>query len=225
MNTAFPSTTNSAAGRLPSFIALGLLLLVVTLALAALLAGVKSRGARPPLPVLGPVDEFTLTNQAGAPVSLADLRGRVWVADIIFTRCPGPCLRMSRQMKELQTELPAGSRARLVSLTTDPDFDSPPVLTTYAGRFGTDTNRWMFLTGTKREIGSLAVGSLKLSVVEKKPAERDSPEDLFVHSTILVIVDQHARLRGIFQTGGEGVDWPAEKRRILAAVKQLERER
>jgi protein SCO1 len=225
MNTASPSPANSAAGRLPSSSVLGLLLLVVTLALAALLAGVKSRAARPPLPVFGPVDDFTLTNQAGAAVSLADLRGCVWVADIIFTRCPGPCFRMSRQMKELQNELPAGSRARLVSLTTDPDFDSPAVLTAYAGRFGTDTNRWMFLTGTKREIGRLAVGSLKLSVVEKKPAERESPEDLFVHSTLLVVVDQHARLRGIFQTGGEGVDWPAEKRRILAAVKQLERER
>jgi protein SCO1/2 len=213
------------AARMPWFVSLGLVLLLVTLALAALLAGVKRWNSGPPLPVLGMVHEFTLTNQAGAAVSLADLRGRVWAADIIFTRCPGPCFRMSRQMKELQKELPANSRARLVSLTTDPDFDSPPVLAAYAGRFGADTNRWMFLTGTKREIGNLAVSSLKLSAVEKKPEERESPEDLFVHSTIFVVVDRRAQLRGIFQTGGEGTDWPAEKQKILAAIRQLERER
>jgi protein SCO1 len=216
---------NPTAARLPWSIWLGLLLLLVTLALVALLAGLKSREAQPPLPVLGQVGEFTLTNQAGAAVALADLRGRVWVADIIFTRCPGPCFRMSRQMKELQSELPSASRARLVSLTTDPDFDSPSVLTAYAGRFGADTNRWMFLTGTKREIGRLAVDGLKLSAVEKRPEDRESPEDLFVHSTIFVVVDRQARLRGVFQTGGDGVEWPVEKRKILAAVGQLERER
>jgi protein SCO1/2 len=214
----------SPARKLPWSIAVGLLLVVLTLALAALLAGLKSRDARPPLPVLGQVTDFTLTNQAGAAVSLADLRGRVWVADIIFTRCAGPCLRMSRQMKELQTQLPAGSRARLVSLTTDPDFDSPPVLTQYAARFGANTNRWIFLTGPKKEIGNLAVGGLKLSAIEKLPADRESPEDLFVHSTIFVVVDKRGRLRGIFETGGEGVDWLAERRRILATIRQLERE-
>jgi protein SCO1 len=215
---------NSPARKLPWTIAVGLLLVVLTLALAALLAGLKSRDARPPLPVLGAVGDFTLTNQAGAAVSLADLGGRVWVADIIFTRCAGPCLRMSRQMKELQTQLPAGSRVRLVSLTTDPDFDSPPVLTQYAARFGANTNRWMFLTGPKKEIGNLAIGGLKLSAIEKPAADRESPADLFVHSTIFVAVDKRGRLRGIFETGGEGVDWPAERRRILATIRQLERE-
>jgi protein SCO1 len=215
---------NSPARKLPLSIVVGLLLLILTLALAALLAELKARVLHPPLPVVGQVGNFTLTNQAGAAVSLADLRGRVWVADIIFTRCAGPCPRMTRQMKELQDALPAAGPARLVTLTTDPDFDTPPVLANYAGRFEADTNRWMFLTGAKKEINSLAVDSLKLAAVEKKPEERVSPEDLFVHSTIFVVVDKRAQLRGIFQTGGDGVDWPAEKRKILGAVRQLERE-
>ena len=54
---------------------------------------------------------------------------------------------------------------------------------------------------------TLAIDSLKLAAVEKKPEERESAEDLFIHSTIFVLVDKQARLRGVFETGGEGVDW------------------
>jgi protein SCO1 len=157
-------------------------------------------------------------------VSLADLRGKVWIADIIFTRCPGPCLRMTRQMKELQDALPSGGSARLVSLTTDADYDTPEVLKTYASKNGADASRWMFLTGTKKQVNNLAVDSLKLSAVEKKPEERVTPEDLWVHSTIFVVIDKHAQLRAIYQTGGDDVSWPEEKNKLLAAVKQLERE-
>lgn len=206
-------------------LSVGLLLLLLTLLLAYVLTGLQTRvNRRPPLPVIGAVNDFALTNQFGSAVSLADLRGELWIADIIFTRCPGPCLKMTRQMKELQDALPAASKTRLVTLTTDPDFDTPPVLAKYAERFNADTNRWMFLTGTKKEISALGGGSLKLSAVEVKPAERKSENDLFIHSTIFVVVDKQARLRGVFETGGEGVDWSVEKQKILAAVKQLERE-
>src|SRR5205823_9668545 len=129
----------------------GLILVLATIFLAYLLAQLRVRTfLGEPLPVYGQVVDFTLTNQAGQAVTLADLRGRVWLADIIFTRCAGPCLKMSRQMKELQQTLPATSNARLVSLTTDPAFDTPPVLKTYGEqRFGADASRWIFLTGTK----------------------------------------------------------------------------
>ena len=217
---------NPPSGKLPWTVGLGLLLLLLTVGLVVVMAGMKSQVLRgQPLPVLGQVAPFTLTNQNAAAVSLDDLRGQVWVADIIFTRCPGPCLRMSRQMKELQDGLPASSRARLVSLTTDPEFDTPSVLKSYAERFGADAGRWTFLTGTKQQIGEVAVSSLRLSAVETKPEERTSPEDLFVHSTVFVVVDRQGRLRGIFETGGEGVSWPAEKQKILATIRQLERER
>jgi cytochrome oxidase Cu insertion factor (SCO1/SenC/PrrC family) len=205
---------------------LGLVLLLLCVALAFVAAGLNPRVARGQrLPVYGLVNHFGLTNQSGGAVSMQELRGHVWIADIIFTRCAGPCLRMSRQLSELQAALPPNSQTKLVSLTTDPDFDTPAVLLNYAARFGADTNRWMFLTGTKRQISDLATDSLKLSAVEKKPAERESPDDLFVHSTIFVAVDKLGRLRGIFQTGGEGVSWPAEKQKILAAIRQLEREK
>src|SRR6185436_6722388 len=117
----------------------GVLLITGTLVLAFLLAQFKLRMVKA-LPVLSSVAEFTLTNQLGRAVTLADLRGHVWVADFIFTRCPGPCLKMTRQMKDLQEALPAANPARLVTLTTDPAYDSPAILKTYAGRFDADAN-------------------------------------------------------------------------------------
>ena len=203
----------------------GLALVVLTVVLVLALAGLKFKGAPgKPLPVIGPIADFTLTNQNGHAVSLADLRGRVWVADIIFTRCAGPCPKMTRQMKELQEALPPASQAKLVTLTTDADFDTPPVLKGYAERFGADLDRWLFLTGTKQEIAKLAIDSLKLTAVAKKPEERESAADLFVHSTIFVVADKQARLRGVFETTGEGIDPRTVQAQILAAVSQLERE-
>jgi protein SCO1/2 len=203
----------------------GLVLVVVTLAMALLLASRAFQGSRgKPLPVIGPIADFSLTNQNGRAVSLADLRGQVWVADIIFTRCPGPCLKMTKQMKVLQDALPPGSQTKLVTLTTDADFDMPPVLKAYAERFAADPQRWMFLTGTKKDIAKLAIDSLKLTAIEKKPEERESPEDLFVHSTIFVIADKRSQLRGVFETTGEGIDPQNVKAQILAAVGRLERE-
>src|SRR5215831_7435545 len=115
--------------------------LLITLGLKPLARPVK------PLPVYGPIADFTLTNQDGRVICLQDLRGHVWVADIIFTRCPGPCLKMTRHMQELQLALPTDTQTRLVTLTTDPDYDTPSILQTYGGRFGAQLPRWMFLTG------------------------------------------------------------------------------
>lgn len=177
------------------------------------------------LRVIGPVAPFTLTNQTGNLATLADFSNRVWVADIVFTRCAGPCPRMTAQMRSLQNQLPADSSAKLVTLTTDPEFDSPAVLKKYGERFAADFGRWTFLTGTKREIAALGSDSLKLSAVPVKPAERNGDMDLFIHSTIFVVVDKQARLRAFFETGGEGVNWTNDVQpRLLQAIHQLENE-
>jgi protein SCO1 len=183
------------------------------------------RGHQRELPVLGQVAGFTLTNQNGLATTLADFTNHVWVADIIFTRCAGPCPRMTAQMKSLQDSLPPTSETKLVTLTTDPDYDTPSVMKRYGERFNADFNRWTFLTGTKAEIAGLAGDSLKLSAVPVKPEDRKNDADLFIHTTIFVIVDGHAQLRGIFETGGDGVDWTnVVQPRLLATVRQLERE-
>lgn len=173
-------------------------LLIVMLVISLAYVTSKVRNAAPPLPVYGNVADFTLTNQAGQVVSLASLRGQVWVADIIFTRCPGPCSRMTKKMAELQALLPPDLPVKLVSLTTDPGYDQPEVLRKYGERFGADFNRWNFLTGRKPVITGLAVDGLKLITIDKQPGERVSAEDLFIHSTMFVLVDKQGRVRASF---------------------------
>ena len=213
--------------QLPRTLWIGLILVLVMLCLAYALSLMElnrvHRLQAPP--VLGPVADFALMNQDGRATTLADLSNHVWVADIIFSRCAGSCPVMSKEMSLLQAALPSASQARLVTLTTDPDFDTPPVLKKYADRFGADSNRWMFLTGAKLEIGKLAANSLKLTAVPVKPEEQKDPADLFIHSTIFVIVDKQAQLRGTFETEGDGVDWTNVQPRIIATVAQLEHEK
>jgi len=216
---------DSTTERLSRTLWLGVGLVIVTLCITYLVSQLQPRKHPAPiLPVLGQVADFTLTNQAGQAVTLADLRGKAWVADIIFTRCTGPCPRMTGQMQSLQDSLIGDAAAKLVTLTTDPEYDSPNVLKKYAARFKANEARWIFLTGTKRQIAGLAIDSLKLTAVEKKPEERTDADDLFIHSTIFVVVDKQARLRGVFQTGGDGVEWTTVQPAIVRAIRQLERE-
>lgn len=179
-----------------------------------------SARAAPPLPVLGQVPDFTLTNQSGSAVSLADLRGQVWVANIIFTRCPGPCPQMTRRMKEVQSALSPVEPVTLVSITSDPEFDTPAVLAKFAGKFGADPRNWHFLTGPKASIRDLAVHGLKLVLVDTDPKDRTVPEDLFIHSTLFIVVDQQGRVRQAV----ESLEDPAVKQ-TLAAIRALLREK
>jgi protein SCO1 len=168
----------------------------------------------PPPPIYGAVPEFHLTNQVGRAVSLADLRGHVWIADIIFTRCPGPCAQMTRQMKALQQKLPSNSNVRLVSLTADPSFDTPAVLQTYANRFNAEPENWDFLTGPKPELYRLATHGLKLALQENVSTNID---EMFIHSTRLVVIDQLGRLRGAGLDGSDQDPVPE----IVRTVRQL----
>jgi len=214
---------NGSAQRLPSLLWVGFGLLLGLLGLVYLLSLAEYGKARQrALPVIDQIADFTLTNQDNQVVTLADLSNHVWVADIIFTRCAGSCPIMSTQMKSLQAALPANSRVRLVTLTCDPSYDSPAIMKKYGERYGADFKRWMFLTGNTKELADLATTGLKLGATPVAPKDRTSPTDFFVHSTIFVVVDKKARLRGIFQTEGQGVDWAKVKPQILATVKELE---
>lgn len=156
----------------------------------------SEQARRSNLPVLGTVQPFTLTNQLGQITTLDDLKGKVWVSDIIFTRCPGPCPKMTQKMAELQKLFVDAPNFRSVTLTTDPDYDSPAILKKFSERFDADPSRWFFLTGTKNEIRAVAQGSLKLGAEEKSAADQESANDLFIHNTVFILVDKHGRLRG-----------------------------
>jgi protein SCO1/2 len=170
------------------------------------------------LPVLFEVPDFALTNQNGQVITRSSLRGQVWLADIIFTLCAGPCPEMTRQMSELQAAVPPP--VKFVTLTTHPEHDTPAVLQSYARRFLAQPGRWHFLTGTKKQIADLAVGGLKLTALEKEPDKRASLEDLFIHSTLFILIDQQGRARAIFES-----DDPAMKIKLLPAVERVLREK
>jgi protein SCO1/2 len=119
---------------------------------------------------------------------------------------------------------------RLVTLTSDPDFDTPPVLKKYAERFGADSNRWIFLTGPRPDIRKLAVNDFKFVVVDKPAADRAIPNDLFIHSIFFVLVDQQGRVRGWTDRDGslhayyDSQD-DAARAQIIPAINQLLREK
>lgn len=191
---------------------------VAAIAIAFVRTRFQDGGLARPLDVLGEVPNFTLTNQFAQPLSLSNLLGQVWVADVIFTRCPMSCERMTQRMLALAKEVPKGAPVRFVSITADPERDSPPVLKAYAERHGIDQGRWHFLTGLKRDVYELSVNGMKFAVLEN--TNRVIPDDLFIHSEHFALVDKRGRIRGIFE-GSEEED----RKQLPLAIKRLVRER
>jgi protein SCO1 len=137
----------------------------------------------------GGVPEFTLINQDGKNFGSADLRGKIWIADFIYTTCPGPCPMISSRMSELQKPLEK-TDVHLVSFTVDPAKDTPQVLQTYAERLEAEPGRWDFLTGPQSTIYNLSRNGFKLAVGEEKGVP--------IHSTRMILVDRHGAIRGYY---------------------------
>lgn len=157
----------------------------------ALLAGCRDRSEKP-LPDLGTVPEFKLIDDQGRPIALADLRGKTWVADFIFTHCAGPCPRMSKRMSDLQTFIAGAKTATLVSFSVDPTRDTPAVLTEYGKQFGARPDTWRFVTGDEKSVHDLARKGFKLAV---EPEQQAAP---ITHSTMFALVDRDGRIRGYY---------------------------
>jgi len=171
------------------------------------------------LPVISKLPNFQLTNQLGAPITLANYQGKIWLANIIFTRCPGPCPLMTQKMAGLADALPNEPEIRFVTLTTDPKHDTPEILRQYAENLSANTNRWDFLTGDPVSIGKLATEGMKLAAAEKAPDDRESPLDLFIHSASFVLIDQQSRMRAVFDSTE-----PRILDKVKAAIEQLQKE-
>lgn len=168
------------------------------------------------LPVLSQVPDFTLVGIDGKPVRRSDLSGRVWIADFIFTRCAGPCPAMTTRMSQLAGRFKSDQNIQLVTMTVDPERDTPAALAEYAGLMRADTSRWWFLTGSKEAIWKLSREGFKLGAGENA---KDSPEFAkmpFFHSTRFVLVDSQARVRGYY----DGVD-PKALARLLDDARSL----
>ncbi len=150
------------------------------------------RLAQRPLGNYGVVPSFHLTNQDGRPFGSGNLAGKVWIADFIYTTCPGPCPMISSRMSEMQKPLEK-TDVHFVSVSVTPEKDSPAVLREYATRLKAQPQRWDFLTGPKREIYNLSVNGFKLPASEDG-GERGEP----VHSSRMILVDRQNRIRGYY---------------------------
>lgn len=116
------------------------------------------------LPVYGELPDFSLINAEGKPVNLSALKGKVWVADFIFTRCEDTCPLESDEMARLQNDFKGAPNFRLISITVDPDFDRPQILKKYAERYNANPQKWFFLTGEKKRIQNLVAKGFKLAI-------------------------------------------------------------
>jgi cytochrome oxidase Cu insertion factor (SCO1/SenC/PrrC family) len=134
------------------------------------------------------IKDFTFTERSGRKVTKADLLGHPWLVSFIFTRCAGPCPKVSGRMADLQRQL-KGTDVKLVTLTVDPDFDKPEVLNRYAQAFGADPKQWLYLTGDKDKTYRLINESFKMPVKENIGADREPGYEV-LHSLDILRVNE-----------------------------------
>ncbi|MFQ6616809.1 MAG: SCO family protein [Fidelibacterota bacterium] len=154
---------------------------------AAALVRLSRRPPEPP-PVLGILPPFHLVDQNGEGFSRDDLLGKLWLADFIFTTCSGPCPVMSGQFAQFQKRFSPMRDFRLLSISVNPEYDTPAILREYGNRFGADHTRWTFLTGDPGAIHRLAVDGFHVGSIEKP----------MFHSTRFVLVDSKGQIRGYY---------------------------
>lgn len=142
-----------------------------------------------PPPVMGQVENFKLIDTEGAEFSKDKLDGKIWVADLVFTSCKMTCPMLTRKMGNVYKSYELEDKVRFVSVSVDPERDTPAVLKKYSADNGINTAKWHFLTGEMDEIRNLATTSLKLASSEK---------DANLHSDRFVLIDGRSRVRGYY---------------------------
>lgn len=193
---------------------------IAFIAVAALigLAYVSLKNTRPampsaPLEKLARVPEFTLTDQTGNAFGSADLKGKIWVANFIFTRCKGPCPLITTRMAELNGKLKkTHNEVKLASFTVDPEHDTPEVLSKYGTNLAANPADWKFLTGSPEAMNEIVVKGL-LQPLSKEP------DGTPAHSQRFVIVDGDGWIRG-FQNGED----PEVVQKLVVDIGRLLRE-
>jgi protein SCO1/2 len=156
---------------------------------SSLTAPAHAGGKEARLPVIGPAPQFTLTAETGSRLSLSDLRGKVLAVTFIYATCTDTCPLLTAKMAELQRRLGGdfGSHVRFLSITVDPERDTPEVLRAYSKAYAADPEGWSFLTGNPSDIREVV---RRYGAVAKKTAG-GSVDHLFLTS----LIDRRGRLR------------------------------
>ena len=146
----------------------------------------------------GTVPQFVLTERSGHSVALDQLRGKIWIADFIYTTCTDTCPMQTAMMAKLQQEYLARPELQFVSFTVDPERDTPEVLRRYASKHQADPQRWYFLTGPRDRILRLIQDGFRLAVATSPVAAE--PNGMIPHSPRFVLVDKESRDRGYYDS-------------------------
>ena len=173
----------------------------------------RQLGAAPA--VLGTLPRFALTDQTGRAFGTRELEGKVWVSDFIFTACQEACPLLSQRMQDVARRTKQlGPDFHLVSISVDPERDTPARLAEYAARYGASPVRWSFLTGPAAALEDAVTGGFKVGM-GKEAVTPDAGGETFwqiFHGENLVLVDRQLRIRGYFPATPEGLD------RLLEAI-------
>jgi protein SCO1 len=165
------------------------------------------------------VPPFALTERSGKTITNHDLAGKIWVADFIYTTCPGPCPLITAGMAKLQDAVAHDPQVQLVSFTVDPETDTPAVLSKYADQFGADPNRWWFLTGLEKPLYDLIQHGFLQPVEDNSGKPPEDGQFKVTHSIYLVLIDGDGTLRGFYD--GTSTDSRTD---LLRDIKILEKE-
>jgi protein SCO1/2 len=156
-------------------------------------------GMRMPLPA------FELVNERGQPYGSKDLKGRIWVADFVFTTCPTVCPKLTKRMQEIQHRARnLGDAFHLVTFTVDPESDTPERLAAYATAYHANPGRWTFLTGPLKDVEPTVIKGFKLAMGKDELPAGSGLFSIF-HGEKLVLVDPEGSIRGYYDADDEGI--------------------
>jgi protein SCO1/2 len=141
-------------------------------------------------PLIQHIPNFQLIERSGKSISLADLKGKVWLADFIYSTCPGPCPMISSRLAGLQEQALKNGAVRFVSFTVNPETDTPEVLREYAAKYQARTDRWFFVTGDPAQVRSLIQTGFHLAAAPGSTGDQE-----VVHSTRIALVDRSGGIR------------------------------
>jgi protein SCO1/2 len=189
---------------------------LIVAGVAAFAANQLNAGRRTEKGEFGRVPAFSLTDQRGRVVTDADLRGSVWVANFVFTRCPSVCPLLTAKFKALQERIGPIAGVKYISLSVDPAHDTPAVLADYAAKYDADPERWRFLTGPLETIEKTVVSGFKIHIGEPKPSANDPSLVEIMHGEHLVLVDATGMIRGYYRAEQPELDELARDLRALA---------
>jgi protein SCO1/2 len=160
----------------------------------------------PELPIITTLPQFRLTSENNTPFGSVDLKGRVYMANFIFTRCPSVCPKMMEEMAQIQKRVRGtGQKVALVTFTVDPEHDTPEVLFDKAREtYKANPHMWSFLTSSDKE----ALFKLYRDGFLVNVADREPLKDLYdiAHSEKIVLVDQIGRVRGYYNYDKDSVN-------------------